>query len=194
LGDGRLAGVVNITTPDAELVEVIHDQAESLGLNVRLEQLADNEANTYNLVTPRGSRIPLVDMLRTLGLFGHGSPSKFVPDLYRAGSHSTRAAILAGLLDTDGYLGKGRSFDLCLASRRLADDIAFIARSLGLRALQRDKVIDDTTYHRIHITGQLSRLPLRVVRKVPAPRRHKKEVKKTRSGCRAESLPTSFKR
>ncbi|MBK8174780.1 MAG: DEAD/DEAH box helicase family protein [Rhodospirillales bacterium] len=179
LGDGCLVGGgVSITTPDAEIVEGVHHEAARLGLNIRLEQCPDNEANTYHFVTPRGQPNPLLDQLRALRLLGLRSAEKSVPRLYKTGSRPTRAAILAGLLDTDGHMHRG-CFELCLASCKLADDIAFLARSLGLRALRGAKPVNGITYYRVHIAGDMTGLPLRVVRKTPAPRGQKKDVLRT---------------
>ena len=59
---------------------------------------------------------------------------------------------------------------------RLAQDIAFVARSLGLRALIAPKPVNGTPYWRLFISGDCTELPLRVVRKIPSPRRQKKDV------------------
>ena len=146
LGDGNLKPVVSITTPDAEIVEVVYREAARLGAGIRPQQLAHNEANTYHFVTPRGQPNPVIDRLRALGLLARRSADKSIPRAYKTGSRSTRAAILAGLLDTDGYMHCG-GFEFSSASVRLAEDVAFLARSLGLRALRRAKLVNGVTYH-----------------------------------------------
>ncbi|MFI9834957.1 helicase-related protein [Streptomyces sp. NPDC051913] len=63
------------------------------------------------------------------------SHGKFVPDEFKNTSIKNRLALLQGLLDTDGTVGKdGLSISLCSASRRLAEDVAWLVRSLGGRA------------------------------------------------------------
>ena len=179
IGDGSLKyGGVAITTPDAEIAEVCFSMAESFGLAVRVERLQDNEANTYHFAGTRGVANPLVSELRLLGLHGAGSQEKFVPDAYRLGSREVRQAILAGLLDTDGHYGRG-CFEFVSASPRLASDVAFIARSLGLRATFAEKVVNGTPYCRLCISGDCADLPLKVVRKVAQRRRQKKDVLRT---------------
>jgi hypothetical protein len=67
--------------------------------------------------------------LRALGLFGLRCHEKFIPDLY---IHSPdRLAVLQGLLDTDGTVGKNNAVVLDITSKRLADGAAEIVRSLG---------------------------------------------------------------
>ena len=101
IGDGGLKYDVNVTTPDVEIVEVIEQQALAYDLRVRIEQIPNNQANTYHLVGRRGVKNPVTEQLRDLGLFGLGSGDKFIPDAFKLGSRSTRAQIMAGLLDTE---------------------------------------------------------------------------------------------
>lgn len=120
----------------------------------------------------------LRDILRGLGVLGVGAQDKFLPDNYRFGARAVRQQVLAGLLDTDGHYTHG-CFEIASASQRLAEDIAFVARSLGLRALVAKKTVSGTMYWRLCISGDSTGLPLRVVRKIPQPRRQKKDVLRT---------------
>jgi superfamily II DNA or RNA helicase len=75
--------------------------------------------------------------LHSLGLIDKLSWEKFVPDCYKYGTPATRLAILQGLLDTDGESISGTdrrplsSLNFCTTSLQLANDVAFIAESLG---------------------------------------------------------------
>jgi len=117
--------------------------------------------------------------LRGLGLMNCLAGNKFIPDRYQFGSVEERQAILAGLIDTDGHL-HGNTFDWISKSKQLADDVVFISRSLGLAAYVSECVKScpgfTGTYHRVSISGDLTKLPVRVKRKKPAPRRQKKNV------------------
>jgi hypothetical protein len=64
---------------------------------------------------------------------------KHIPEVYlTAGSHQ-REAVLQGLLDTDGTIDSTRGqVEFCSTSRRLADDVVFLARSLGWRATAKE--------------------------------------------------------
>ncbi len=56
---------------------------------------------------------------------------KFIPDEYKFNSKIVRLNILKGLIDSDGFLGKHDIYQITITSKQLADDILFIARSLG---------------------------------------------------------------
>lgn len=75
-----------------------------------------------------------VGIIKELGLFGHLSIDKFIPEQYRFGDTQQRLAILQGLLDTDGYVCKGNAI-FCTSSTRLRDDVVEIVQSLGGKAL-----------------------------------------------------------
>lgn len=70
--------------------------------------------------------------LRELGVAGLRSWEKWVPEPYLLASAEQRLELLRGLMDTDGYMpGNGATCEFSSTSRRLADDVAFLARSLG---------------------------------------------------------------
>ena len=179
IGDGSLRHGVSVTTPDIEIADSLYRFAKANEFRVRCDQLGDNAANAYHLVDDRSSRNALNDQLRQLGLFGTYSAEKFVPDDYRLGSRRVRLAMLAGLLDTDGHLNFGRCFEFCSTSQRLAEDVVFMARSLGFLATMREKEVQGEIYFRIHISGDLDAIPNRVLRKQAPPRRQKKNVLRT---------------
>lgn len=64
------------------------------------------------------------------GLWMCKSEDKFIPNLYKYNSREVRLNILRGLLDSDGSV-HGNTPILNTASRRLANDVIEIARSLG---------------------------------------------------------------
>ncbi|WP_083463611.1 Hint domain-containing homing endonuclease [Prosthecomicrobium hirschii] len=179
IGDGSLRHSVSVTTPDIEIVDAIYRFAEAEGLRVRCVRLADNNANTYHLLDDRSDHNALVDQLRHLGLFGKLSGQKFIPDEYRLGSREVRLAMLAGLIDTDGHLMTRGCFEYCSKSHRLAEDFVFVARSVGLLATMREKEVNGEIYLRVHVSGDLDRIPTRVLRKQAPPRRQKKNVLRT---------------
>ena len=176
LGDGSLIRNVSVTTPDVEIVESLHRFAAELGLRLRCQQLPGNAANTYFFVDDRSHKNALADQLRVFGLFGKPSGQKFIPDIYRLGAREVRFALLAGLLDTDGHLVNGGCFEFVSKSRQLAEDVVFMARSLGFLATCAEKEVGGQIYLRVHISGDLDVIPTRVLRKQAPPRKQKKNV------------------
>ena len=181
LGDGCIVHGVSVTTPDKEIRHVIFHQADVWNLRLRTEPAG--KATTYFLVSERGRRSNrLIKALRRLRLYGGRAGDKFVPDAYKYTDLSKRLEILAGLLDTDGYyIDKG--YDYISKSRRLADDVAFLCRSAGLRASVKPCIKGyrdfKDEYYRVSISGDCSIIPCRVKRKIAGKRQQKKSVLRT---------------
>jgi len=117
---------------------------------------------------------------------------KRIPFSYKINERQQRLALLAGLLDTDGYLHHG-FFDIVTKYAGLRDDILFLARSLGLAAYSREMVGTIKSigfrglYHRIGISGHVDEIPCRIARRQADRRRQKKNVLNV--GFKVELLP-----
>ena len=183
LGDGDLRHL-NITTMDKEIVEEIEAFAVENGMTIRTENAG--QAKMYFLKTDEKGRNGSVfrKRLQTMGVSNKHSRDKFIPAAYRTAPAWIRLEILAGLIDTDGHL-TCNGYDFITASRRLADDMAFICRSLGLAAYVSDSVKRikssgfEGKYYKVSVSGDCSRIPVRVKRKKSDPRKQKKDVLRT---------------
>ena len=172
LGDGT-ASNTSITNPDPEVLQFIHDFGDSIGLRRRTHVKVG--CTTLTVTRGRGHANPVLDALRTINVLNN----KHIPLLYRANSESVRLDLLAGLIDSDGHLGHG-CIEITSKYQRLASDIACLARSLGFRCtitpeFKRCQTGAGAWYHRALISGDLSRVPTKVLRKIAAPRRQKKD-------------------
>lgn len=118
LGDGGLTqNAVRFTTIDEELLDPLR----------RVGEVRHIAGCNYAV---KG----IVPILRGLGLMGEGSATKFVPTVYLHNSVHVRLAVLQGLMDTDGTVGKGGSAEYATVSPQLASDVADLVRSLGGKA------------------------------------------------------------
>jgi hypothetical protein len=75
-------------------------------------------------------------VLEKLGLYMKKSEGKFIPDCYIFNSRKVRLNLLKGIMDADGFVDSNGIPIIGVSSKRLADNIAFLARSLGYNCLQ----------------------------------------------------------
>lgn len=171
LADGTKAlKSVSISKPDPEVLAACHEEARRHGLHVRSEPTIG--CVTHHLVGSRNKPNPLLNEIRRLWFAGRLDPS-----LWRL-SWNQRCELLAGVLDGDGHRYNG-CFEIAQKSKTLADFIAFTARSLGLRVLMAEKLVNGVVYHRMTIAGDATHLPLRIERKKPTRRRQIKDAQRT---------------
>lgn len=138
LGDGSLCNnSFNLTTADSELADYFKQTLKEYGLTVREDLKSDNKAKSYHGVDPLSNRSNpnrVTSIFRNLGMQEKRSWEKSIPDIYKRGSFNQRSELLAGLIDSDGYIGKTNDVQYVTCSPQLAKDVTFIIRSLGLGA------------------------------------------------------------
>jgi superfamily II DNA or RNA helicase len=176
LGDGtsRTSG---ITTGDKEIVQWICGHAERIGMRISFHEQRGNciEVNTVShMDKPRSSSLQA--LMRSHNLLGN----KHIPHIYKTASRENRQILLAGMLDSDGYLSKG-GFEVVFKVEKLFDDLLFLARSLGFAAYKKEtqKTCTNTnatgTYYRCYITGDFSEIPFLRKRHLNIPLRAQKK-------------------
>lgn len=185
LGDGGLKYGVVVTSSDNEIIEEVYKQAHKFGCAIRKEEDKRSKCNNYFILgdlvhNGKGTHTlcKIRAKLKSLGLYGKGSGDKFVPLQYKTGSLTTRLEIMAGMLDTDGSLSNN-GFDWTSKSRTMAEDMCFMARSCGLAAYLSEKIVDNTPYWRVSISGCTNEIPTRVARKKALVRKQIKKVLRT---------------
>lgn len=192
LGDGCIINNISISNPDPEIALSIYCEAQKHSMNVRVQDKDSDKCITYFLTNSeshgcKGGSNPYINMLREMGLYGCKSGEKFIPGPYKCSPKQHRLRILAGILDTDGHLSHGNTFDYVTKSEQLIDDVIFICRSLGLSAYKKEKFVNGDVFYRTCISGDLEQIPTRVARKKASPRQQKKSV--TVTGFSVELLP-----
>ena len=184
LGDGCLttSNGISFTTDNDSLESCVLEYAYKLGMNPTAAKDKRNN-NVTNIRGFGGKNGFFYQFFFGLGLMGKNSSNKFIPDIYKTASIETRKELLAGLLDTDGSLGSN-CFDYISKSKQLAEDVVFIARSLGLAAYLKPskKASQNGTvgdYFRVSISGDTDIIPTKVYNKIAAKRKQKKNVLRT---------------
>lgn len=90
-----------------------------------------------------------------LGLSNARSHSKFIPELYKQTPIKDRLELLRGLMDTDGSIGYGGNPEYTTVSKKLSEDIMWVARSLGMNCtLQTRKNIYGEYYKVVFYTAE----------------------------------------
>ncbi len=124
IGDGSFVNQCMLSTPDEFIIEEVK--------RLIPQSLTLKYSGGYDYrISGDGRNNSLTHELRNLGLFGHRSYEKFIPSSYLNGSHRQRLALLQGLLDTDGTVGKLGCISYCTSSPQLAKDVQKLVWSLG---------------------------------------------------------------
>jgi intein/homing endonuclease len=128
LGDGgfREPGV-SISNVDEEILSRVRAE---LPLELFLRRIIPDGCD-YSITTGLKKPNPYIRALVKLGLWGKKSPDKHIPKQYLTASAAVRKELLRGLLDTDGECSKNGLVYLGTSSKSLAEDTAFLVRSLG---------------------------------------------------------------
>ena len=103
--------------------------------------------------------------LRLLNIWGN----KRIPKKYLTSSREQRLNLLAGIIDTDGYLYKNNNIEISMSRKELIDDIIILSGSLGLDvSVRRNKKSNyNTDVYSLTITDYDSIVPCKVKRKKP---------------------------
>lgn len=180
LGDGT-SSKTQITTENAEIENAVKEYAAKNNLDVTKRSQPKNKSFTLDIVerTRKENSNSFLVELRNSGLLNN----KHIPDIYLKNDENIRLSVLAGLIDTDGHLvksGWGECYEITQKNSRLAEDIVFLARSLGYRtkmskSIKTIKSIGFSgTYNRIFIVGDLGRIPVKLEHKKSnfVPKKH----------------------
>ena len=175
LGDGT-SSHSGITTQDAEIITYLQKTLPQYNLSLSYYTKYDYRirANTNG----KTDNI-FLEVLKKYDMINN----KHIPSHFKCNSRNVRLKLLAGLVDTDGYV-KFNTIEITQKSKQLTDDILYLARSLGFAAYSKEKVTSWTynnikhtgNYYRITISGDINDIPIRIKRKIPEVRLQNKDV------------------
>ena len=153
LGDGSLCKTPAIASTFDEFI----DKVESLVPNDTcfVRDVSDVGKHHRFKRADRNKECGVLSGLEQLGLRYKRAWNKFIPEIYLNASHGQRLKLLQGLMDSDGEVDKpkvskvtgktprGGSIRYSTTSEQLANDVAYLVRSLGGLATIRGR----QTYH-----------------------------------------------
>lgn len=170
LGDGKSDGS-RIYTQDKEVVDYIYSYAKELGATVTV--LKDKEKCPTYIITNGKSQVArnssLQAKLRNLGLLNN----KHIPQIYLVNDKKTRLSLLAGLIDSDGFINHnfGGTIEITTKYEILANQIKFLCDTLGYRTSLKSKKAKisssgfESTVWRVRFNGNVDEIPTRIKRK-----------------------------
>ncbi len=129
IGDGSIVetfiknNIVQFTTMDDEIKQRFIEAGYDMS---HCRTKIDNRATIYYI-----HDTGLVNSLKKLGIAGNRSQTHYIPKEYLYSSINDRIALMQGLIDTDGYVDDRGHIVYTSTSKQLAEDVAFIVRSLG---------------------------------------------------------------
>lgn len=124
-------------------------------------------------IAPRQSKNPFKESLESYGLINN----KHIPVDFLCNDKQTRLSVLAGLIDSDGWVGhEGKRAVISNTNEVLIKQIELLARSLGFvvntRKMERKNVIvfgqtakDYKDIYQVNLSGNLSDIPTLIKRK-----------------------------
>lgn len=139
IGDGTFQpSSIRFTTSEAY---TYHRAFKCLGRGFSISRAG---GYSYRITCPDRANNPLKDSIKALGLHALTSDQKFLPDVVFKANRFIREQLLAGLLESDGWI-QGGSIQYSTCSPQLAVDIQRLVRSLGgcatLRVKQKTKYV-----------------------------------------------------
>lgn len=168
IGDGCLTNGTTFVSVD----EFIVNRVKELSPLPIKRHASKNRVETFRLSHGiKGKKNIVREELRRLGLFRHTSYDKFIPNEYLDCCYEQRLQLLNGLMDSDGDVDTNGCIRYSTKSKRLADDVVYLCRSLGFRVSVsphktafKDKVYSD--HYRVTIAGKDESVIFSLPRKV----------------------------
>lgn len=170
LGDGDSAGAV-ITTADIEVVEYFDRELGQYNLELSRSMTESSRYGIRGIGTRYKKCNILINVLRSLNMLDN----KHIPLVYKINSRENRLKLLAGIIDSDGYVySDGTCIEISQKSDQLADDIEYLAFSLGFmitrtkteKGCMHNGTMRYGLYNRMTIFGEgLEQIPTIIARK-----------------------------
>ena len=170
LGDGKTDGI-QIFNTDIEIVHFLRKYAKERN-EVLVETYPKDRCAYFRISggrTQKARNNSLQALFREHGLLGN----KHIPHEFINNSRKNRLKLLAGIIDSDGHCNKGNgdTFEITLTKKELAEQIKYLADTLGFRTSFNKKngniksIGFKSTVYRVRIGGNTSEIPCLLKRK-----------------------------
>jgi replicative DNA helicase len=172
LGDGSSASS-SITNKDEEVIDYLKVYADTHSMSLHSHSTGD-KCPTHRITAGRSQIAKdnsIQAELRELGVLNN----KHIPQSYISNSREIRLQLLAGLIDSDGFVnngkGQGETIEITSKYKHLAEQIKFLCDTLGYRTAVHEKkvIITSTgfscTVWRVLFNGNVDEIPTKILRK-----------------------------
>ena len=180
LGDGTSVDT-SISSIDLEVENYLNQYTNSIGMLCKKYIYTDKNgkekcprlkiiSENYNKKDTYYTN-PLYRNMKNLNLIDN----KHIPDLFLYNCKNNRLELLAGLIDSDGFIqsvrGKGCGYSIILKSEKLINQVKFLSDSLGfktsLKSIKKQikKNNFEGDYFRLNINGNVDIIPVKIERK-----------------------------
>lgn len=133
IGDGNISqGCIKICAGNDRIIREVESILETTECKLSLDNVKSGCVNYRIINKKKKNHNVFKNDFIAHGLWGKRAWEKFIPKKYLFSSIENRIALLQGLIDTDGCIGK-KIFNISYAttSRLLAEDVKFLCESLG---------------------------------------------------------------
>lgn len=179
LGDGtsKESAITNI---DKEIIDYLESELSDMDMSLKRRKIKENYTLTYYMRGNEWNNNMFLKELQNTNMINN----KHIPHKYKFTSVKNRLKLLAGIVDTDGYLTSGNCYDIVQKSTLLSNDIVFVARSCGLATYiekclkgcwYKDEYKEDE-YNRMCLSGDIKNVPVLIPRKIASVRQQIKSV------------------
>lgn len=162
---------------DKEVIDYVYDYIETDFPNMKVycaEQTITGKDLTHKIVCKEQKKgrpysNSLNQLLRHYNVWGN----KHIPDEYLFSSKKQRLQLLAGLLDSDGYLEKNAktTFEFVQKRKKIAWQVYILASSLGFKCK-----FYENEYSTVSISGNTHLIPTKIPRKQAVKRKKKNDT------------------
>ena len=179
LGDGTSA-TSEITNQDSTILKYLSSKLPEYECYLKFSGSKVSKKYCYRICGKlhKKGQNTFLNFLKTYSLLNN----KHIPDIYKINSRKNQLKLLAGILDTDGYLDyKTKNvYEITQKNYKLASDIKFIAQSLGFMCNIKNCIKSSQNgkkgvYYRMCISGNgIDEIPCLIPRKIAVPYAHNK--------------------
>jgi len=165
LGSGRnnYSEIINI---DNEVIKYIEQYTKELNMQFSVFKNKNDSINFCAIINGNKDNTNyIIDELKKLNVYNN----KHIPDEYMYNDINIRKQVLAGLIDSNGYIDEDCMLEFIFTNEKLTNDVLKLLRLCGYRATIKEKLINlkskECVAYKIIADGDFTDVPTKVQKK-----------------------------